>query len=51
MLNILSAFAYIFLLLPVWAVRKATGTSRFGRRFHRAPTAWDRPASRTVATD
>lgn len=54
MLRILAVVAYVFLLLPIWVARKATGTSRFGPRFHRAPTAWDRPmahaADATAAT-
>ncbi|WP_372425815.1 hypothetical protein [Salinarimonas chemoclinalis] len=40
---------YVFVLLPIWAVRRITGGSRFGRRFHAAPSAWDRPVVR-VAT-
>lgn len=42
MARVISAIVYIIVFLPIWFVRKVTGGSRFGRQFHRAPTAWDR---------
>lgn len=39
---------YLVVLLPIWAWRKLTGTSRFERRFHAAPSAWDRPVPRAA---
>jgi hypothetical protein len=45
--RILCAMAYVLLLLPLWGLRRATGGSRFGRRFHRGASAWDLPAGRS----
>lgn len=49
MLRALSAAAYLILFLPVWAVRRAFGLSRFGRRFHRGRSAWDLPPPPTAS--
>ena len=42
MARVISAIVYILVFLPIWFVRKVTGGSRFGRKFHRGPSAWDR---------
>lgn len=41
MLKALSVVTYIIIFLPIWAVRRLTGKSRFGRSFHNGPSAWD----------
>lgn len=43
MSRLLSALVYVFVFLPIWLFRNLTGTSRFGRRIHASPSAWDRP--------
>ncbi|WP_043538932.1 hypothetical protein [Salinarimonas rosea] len=48
MLHSLCLLLYVLVLLPIWAVRRLTGGSRFGRRFHAAPSAWDRPVVRVA---
>ncbi|MGP9819423.1 hypothetical protein ACTZWW_05370 [Salinarimonas sp. NSM] len=48
MLHPLYHLLYVVVLLPIWAVRRITGGSRFGRRFHAAPSAWDRPVVRVA---
>ena len=48
MLHPLYHLLYVVVLLPIWAARRITGGSRFGRRFHAAPSAWDRPVRRVA---
>lgn len=43
MARLLSALVYLLVFLPIWLFRNLTGTSRFGRRLHASPSAWDRP--------
>lgn len=32
---------YVVRYLPVWALRRLTGTGRYGPRAHRAESSWD----------
>ena len=50
MLRALSALLFVTVLLPVWAVRRLTGASRFERKFHRRASAWDSPVRQAVTT-
>ncbi len=43
MIKFLSFIAYIFIFIPIWGVRKLTGSGRFGSRFHKSRTAWNQP--------
>ncbi|MCH9271756.1 MFS transporter [Pantoea ananatis] len=43
MLQVFSISIYLVIFIPIWVLRKVTGFSRFGRRFHLQPSAWDRP--------
>lgn len=45
MYRILGVVLYILVFLPIWMFRKVLGGSRFGRLYHRAPSAWDRLAA------
>ena len=49
MLRALSALLFITVLLPIWAVRRLSGTSRFERRFHQRASTWDRPVQTAPA--
>jgi hypothetical protein len=39
--RLLSHVLFIVRLLPTWAVRRLTRSSRFDTRFHHADTSWD----------
>lgn len=45
MLRFICAIAYILIFLPIWALRRVTGGTRFGPRFHKGRSAWDRPVA------
>ena len=51
-MKFLSLLLYVVVFLPVWAVIRLTGATRFGRRFHQRASTWDRPvgAPRTTPT-
>lgn len=42
-MKVISLIFYTTILLPIWAARRLTGSSIFGRRFHSRPSAWDKP--------
>ena len=46
MLRFLAFLVFIVVLLPIGLMRSVFHSSRFGLRFHQAPTAWDHPASK-----
>jgi hypothetical protein len=39
--RVIASLLYLCVLLPVWAWRRLTGGSRFGRRFHMRLSTWD----------
>ncbi|CAM3222318.1 MULTISPECIES: hypothetical protein [Pseudomonas] len=41
MLRFLAFIVFMVVLLPVGLTRSVLHSSRFGRRFHQAPSAWD----------
>ncbi|KPW80376.1 hypothetical protein [Pseudomonas cannabina] len=45
MLKLLAFLIFFIVLLPVGLTRSVFHSSRFGRRFHQAPTAWDHSVS------
>lgn len=49
MLKVLSVLLFVTVLLPIWAVRRLFGTSRFERRFHQRASTWDRPVQTAPA--
>ncbi|EIK72430.1 hypothetical protein PseBG33_4985 [Pseudomonas synxantha BG33R] len=46
MLRFLAFLMFIVVLLPIGLTRSVFHSSRFGRRFHQAPTAWDHAVSK-----
>ncbi|MEV4756230.1 hypothetical protein AB0J86_14110 [Micromonospora sp. NPDC049559] len=40
-MRLLAALLFVTVLVPVSWFRRLTGSSRFGRRFHRSASAWD----------
>ena len=43
MLSASSSIVYILFFLPIWAIRRIFGLSRFERRFHARKSTWDLP--------
>ena len=43
MLKTLSLFMYLAIFIPIWAIRRLLGISRFERRFHARKSTWDLP--------
>lgn len=41
MLRVMTFLLYSLVFIPVWAWRRLTGGSRFGRRFHARNSTWD----------
>lgn len=41
MLKFLAFLIFVVVLLPIGLTRSVLHSSRFGLRFHQAPTAWD----------
>ena len=44
MLKPISLLFFFIVLVPISWYRRLTGSSRFGPKFHRSPSAWDRGA-------
>lgn len=42
-MKLLAAILYILIFIPLWAVRYAFDSSRFGSRFHNKESVWDVP--------
>lgn len=38
--------AFVTVFIPISLYRRLRATSRFGPRFHNAPSAWDKPVAR-----
>jgi len=49
--RVTASLIYSFVLLPVWAWRRLTGSSRFGCRFHRRLSTWDAQGRRSFGKD
>jgi hypothetical protein len=50
-MRLLSLGIYVLVFLPIWTVVRITGVTRFGRRFHRRRTTWERPVSSRSALE
>lgn len=46
LLQALSWLLFLVVLIPVSWTRRLRQSSRFGRKFHRAPSAWDLPLAK-----
>lgn len=40
--------AFVTVFVPISVYRRLRASSRFGARFHQAPSAWDKPGARNV---
>lgn len=40
-MRLLAAALFVLVLVPISWYRRVTGTSRFGRRYHRSASSWD----------
>jgi hypothetical protein len=49
--RVTASLIYSLVLLPVWAWRRLTGGSRFGRSFHKRQSTWDVQSSRGFGRD